>query len=347
MEPNDTETPHSCYYLDKSQSVMIAKVIGYILITVLSAFGNIFIIVLVIRTKRPRGAMDIFIVNMAFSDLSVPFVVGPQSLYEVITGTVGLWQVRGQLGNILCKLSTFIVDISPIVSTLTLCCITIERFLAVVRPQMSLQSLQKQERSHYIMSALTWVIAMGYCAPYFKLFRLTEYDEKRADCRYVYEDETMHRLYSLITCILFIVLPFLLMAIMYACTFIALRRSYKKMTHALSQRAQQKRTVRLWSVLKLSIAVVVGFALCWGPYNVGVFLLTFSWGWNSTDTCSFKTYWFFASFLSISNAAINPWIYLLFVERFKTNLKKTLSKSITLLNVRNTRYFNSTSVQES
>lgn len=331
---NTTTTPQSCYYLDESQPVMIAKAVGYGLIIFFSGFGNIFIIVLILRTKQQRaGPMDIFILNMAFSDLSVPFIFAPKTLYEIVTKTVGLWQIRGKLGNVLCKLSTYLVDISPIISTLTLCAITIERFLAVARPDMSRRSAKKQERSHYIVCAVIWVIALAYLAPYFKLFRLTEYDDNRADCQYSYEDDTHHQAYSILTCILFIVLPLTLMIIMYTCTFVVLRTSYRRMTEALTERSQQRRTVQMWSVLKLSIAVVVSFLVCWGPYNAGVFLLTFSWGWNSTDTCAFKIYWFIASFMSTSNAAINPWIYLLFVERFKKELRKALNRPIVLLNI--------------
>lgn len=335
---NDTFTPQSCYYLDESQAVMIAKVVGYALITLFAGFGNIFIIVLVLRTQRPRSAMDIFILNKAFSDLSVPFIVAPKTLYEIVTRTVGLWSVRGQLGNVLCKLSTYIIDISPIITTMTLCAITVERFLAVAQPHISLSSKEKQDCMHYIVCAVIWIIAMAYCAPYFKLFRLTEYDEKRADCQYHYDNDIHHQAYSMITCIIFIVLPFILMTVLYAVTFIILKISYKRMTAALTERSQQRRTLQMWSFLKISIAVVAGFLFCWGPYNLGVFLLTFSWGWNSTDTCEFKTYWFVSSFMSTSNAAINPWIYLLFVERFKKELRITLNKSIVLLNIVNSRH---------
>ncbi|XP_028513700.1 neuropeptide Y receptor type 1 [Exaiptasia diaphana] len=322
------DVPLKCFYLDLSTGAFISKLIGYSLLILFSSIGNICIIILTIRTKQERGAMDIFILNMAFSDLSVPFVIGPKSLYEVATHTEGLWQLRGKAGDVLCKLTTFLVDISPIVSSLTLCCITIERFLAIVRPQISLQSNKTKERMHFIMSAVTWIIAIGFCAPYFKYFKLTEYDDVRADCEYSFDNEVAHRAYTITACILFIVLPTVLMATMYTLAIITLKRSNKRMSISLTQVAKHQRSLRMRTVLKLSIAVVLGFFLCWGPWNVGVFLLTFSWGWSNTNTCAFKYYWFFASFMSLLNAATNPWTYLLLVERFKRQLRKAFRLSV-------------------
>ncbi|KAK3731049.1 hypothetical protein QZH41_006949 [Actinostola sp. cb2023] len=319
-----------CYYLDKSNAVMIAKVVAYLLILFLSAFGNIFVIVLVLKTRRPRGVMDIFILNMAFSDLSVPLVVVPKMVYEIISDTEGLWSIGGTLGDVLCKICNFVTDISPIVSTLTLCCITIDRFLAVVRPQ---RFLHKEEKTHYFMSAMTWVIAMAFCSPYLYKFRTTEHDDNKIECEISFDDPEIHRAYLMSACILFVVIPFAMMTCMYTFLFIALRISYKKMVTSLSQKAQRRRVIRMWTIFKLSVAVVIGFAVCWGPWNIGVFLLIFSWGWDSTSTCAFKRYWFFAILFSTSNAAISPWIYLTFVERFKKELRSTIRKSITLLNV--------------
>jgi hypothetical protein len=341
--PSHEENDELCLVIERSQAALIGKVLVYLVIFVFSACGNTLVIVVVLRTKKPRGVMDIFIVNMAFSDLFVPFLMVPKDLYEILSGSQE-WQVEGLAGDVLCKLFFFITDISTIVSILTLYCITVERFLAVTRPKLP---SYKESKLHYVMVAVTWIVAMAYCAPYIYIFRLEwngngtglELNESTAlycglNWAPAFDHVPTHQAYTTATCVLFIIIPFCSMACMYVFLVIKARASYKLIKNSMSPRAKKRRVIKMWTVLKLSIAVVLGFAICWGPYNVGMFLLIFVWNWDVPKTCSFQTYWFVAMVMSASNAAVNPWIYLVFVERFKKQMKNIAKSFSSVLSLR-------------
>lgn len=323
--------------ISSSIGATVGKVLAYIIIFLVSSVGNIIVIGVVLRTKRPRGVMDIFIVNMAVSDLFVPFLMVPKELFEIISGSLE-WQVGGLVGNVLCKLYFFIADISPIVSVLTLYCITVERFLAVTRPKLP---SYKESKLHFVMVALTWIVAMGYCAPYIYIFKLEEEETNGTatlSCGInwapAFDHVATHKAYTTTTCVIFVIIPFFSMICMYTYLVIKARASYKLMASSLSPRAKKRRTLKMWTMLKLSIAVVFGFIICWAPFNVGMFLLIFVWHWQSPTSCFFETYWFVAILMSASNAAVNPWIYLVFVERFKKKLKEIRKSFSSLLSLR-------------
>ncbi|XP_031553901.1 tachykinin-like peptides receptor 99D [Actinia tenebrosa] len=328
--------------ISSSLGATVCKALAYIIIFFVSAIGNIIVIGVVLRTKSPRGVMDIFIVNMAFSDLFVPFLMVPKELFEVISGSLE-WQVGGLVGNVFCKLYFFIADISPIVSTLTLYCITVERFLAVTRPKLP---SYKEPKLHLIMVVLTWIIAMGYCAPYMYVFRLERVENPSEGTNGTtilscginwapaFDHVTSHMAYITATCVLFVIIPFFSLTCMYTYLVIKARASYKIMAHSLSPRAKKRRAIKMWTLLKLSIAVVLGFAICWAPFNVGMFLLIFIWHGKPPTSCFFETYWFVAILMSASNAAVNPWIYLVFVDRFKKQLQEIRKSFSSMLSLR-------------
>lgn len=89
------------------------------------------------------------------------------------------------------------------------------------------------------------------------------------------------------------------------------------------------------NVLKMAVTIVVIFAICWAPLNINLLLLTF-FRKSQNAWCTPPAFAFTAEFLVIANAAINPFVYFGFVENYRRNLKRVLTKSILSTNVRKT-----------
>ena len=85
-----------------------------------------------------------------------------------------------------------------------------------------------------------------------------------------------------------------------------------------SANARQQRARREQNVLKMAIAIVLGFAVCWLPFS----MLTSSI--SDTLSCSFKYFWFVAVFMSFTNCAINPCICFIFSKSYRQNLRNLL-----------------------
>ncbi|XP_065808117.1 cholecystokinin receptor-like [Labrus bergylta] len=133
------------------------RILLYSLIFLLSAFGNLLIIVVLMLNKRMRTVTNSFLLSLAVSDLMMavfcmPFTLIPNILEDFI------------FGGAMCKTVTYLMGISVSISTFSLVAIAIERYSAICNP---LKSRAWQTRSHaYRVIAATWVVSLLIMVPY-------------------------------------------------------------------------------------------------------------------------------------------------------------------------------------
>ncbi|RMX44642.1 hypothetical protein pdam_00002706 [Pocillopora damicornis] len=140
---------------------------AYCIILILSLVGNTLIILIVYRNPRMWTASNFLIVNMAASDLLVPFFAVPRMIVEVLVGRER-WLIDGTAGLILCKLAYFFQDVSNAVSVQSLIAITADRFYAVMFP---LKANAMKSYIRFVIPAI-WLTAFGLHAPYLQVFKL-------------------------------------------------------------------------------------------------------------------------------------------------------------------------------
>ena len=101
-------------------------------IFLLSLFGNSLVIAVVCRNinKKMRTTMNLFVVNMAASDLLTTVLVIP---VDIGTFAKGKWPIHhnSTAGLVLCKTRTTVWYLSTGVSLLSLVAISVDRFWAV------------------------------------------------------------------------------------------------------------------------------------------------------------------------------------------------------------------------
>ena len=124
---NGTQTS-SCF---NHEAIRIGISFYYCPIFVVTLIGNIIIGIIVYRTRSMRKPINFFIVNMAMSDLLFPIFYFPSIVAKI---NYGYWLLGGPVGQALCKLNYFLVDISAFVSIQSLVLIAVDRFGAVVFP---------------------------------------------------------------------------------------------------------------------------------------------------------------------------------------------------------------------
>ena len=82
-----------------------------------------------------------------------------------------------------------------------------------------------------------------------------------------------------------------------------------------SANAGQQRQQRERNVLKMAIAIVLGFAVCWLPYFIFWFLFFFA---SDMLSCGFR----YIAFLMVRiNCAMNPCFCLIFSRNYRAGLK--------------------------
>ena len=155
-------------FLD-SDLVKTVKAFAYLALLVVTLVGNALIVAVTYRNPRLRTSINLFILNMAVSDLFLPLFALPVTIKRIYLPP-GVWLIDGPLGVFFCTFVPFATDLSLIVSILTLEIIAIERFSSIVMPLLKKHATKKN--TCYIVIALTWVFGAIYPSLNFYKYKL-------------------------------------------------------------------------------------------------------------------------------------------------------------------------------
>ena len=289
----------------------IGKTFAYCLIFLVSLAGNTIIGIIVYKTKTMRKPINFLIVNMAISDLLLPIFLIPSKIQELY---IDSWLIGGPLGQALCKLIYFLADVSTAVSIQSLVLIAVDRFGAVVYPLRS--PLIRSKLCPFFILA-TWIVAMAIHSPYLVAFKLVDYQGRLA-CRLRWneafgESSSLVNYFTPLVVVLDFI-PLVIIAILYIIIFLKLKSQNIPGEHSVN--AGQQRQQRERNVLKMAIAIVVGFAVCWLPLSITWFLSNFA-----SNGFQYFLVGQVAIVMSRANCATNPCICFLFSRSYREGLK--------------------------
>ncbi|XP_031556950.1 QRFP-like peptide receptor [Actinia tenebrosa] len=305
-----------------SQAARIGAVVLYVIIFILSVVGNVLVVIVVYRNKSLRNSTNYFIVNMAVSDLLVPVLIISRKVKEILTQSQA-WDISGIPGEVLCKVFYFLADVSPAVSILSLICISFNRFCAVMFP------LRHKRTCHVprcATIALTWLISFAALAPNLYAYKLVSRNEHQF-CQIKWEPAFDHaqaqKAYTTFIVVAFIFIPMIVLSFIYIniCAFII----RQKVIGNRSEREHAIRDRKTRSVVRLAITIVLATTICWAPYGVILLLYSFKYNWQFPRGCNWMLYYQFAQISGVSNAAINPAIYFIYVQNYKKELKRIVT----------------------
>lgn len=141
------------------EAVIVPVVFG--LFFVVGLVGNCLVLVVIGKVKNRGGARslsptNIFIVNLSVADLSfllfcVPFEATIYSLPEWV------------FGGFLCKFGHYFFTVSKLVSIFTLVAMSVDRYVAVVRPKKS--ACARSRRSALVGLCVIWMVSLMCSVP--------------------------------------------------------------------------------------------------------------------------------------------------------------------------------------
>ena len=135
----------------------------------------------------------------------------------------------------------------------------------------------------------------------------------------VMEDSSSYAKYTSALIVVFIYVPTALLVIIYSTIVIELKT--QKIPGEQSNNAEEQRAKRNRNVLKMAIAIVLGFVLCWVPWSI-ISLLSF---FALELPCGYySTHYSITRLISFSNCAINPCICFIFSQNYRQGLKRLL-----------------------
>ena len=130
--------------------------------------------------------------------------------------------------------------------------------------------------------------------------------------------------YALAVVIVFFYIPFVLVVILYSIILMKL----KMQVHPGEQsaNAEEQRNKRNKNVLKMAIAIVVVFFICFIPFFSNFLIVSLS-APDSCFSCSFVLYVIVTRYISYTNCAINPVICIIFSSNYRQAARLKLLKT--------------------
>jgi len=301
----------------------------YSILLIASLVGNAL---LIFACQKSKTTINLIVTNEAVSDLLYSIVHFPREIVVQIKGSKA-FLVYGRIGHVLCKISAFTVDATIAVSTLSLILVAVDRLVAVVFPTQYIQITVKKRR---LLIASTWILAMAIHSPYFYTFRLDAINGETlclTNWEPAFDHESTHTRYY--TALLFVVLivPLVTVSILQTITLLKLRED--NMAPFRTSIANQRHKKNNKNLLKMSVMIVLAFALCWLPFIAcQLFLLFFP---SSIPPCSlgFKIFSESVVLSSLSHCIVNPCICFTCMRRIRNAIKLgTEKKSLPFMETR-------------
>ena len=288
----------------------------HVVTLLVSLVGNVLLIAAYVRMKE---IIMLLIANMAASDLLVAIFLLPRLITREVTGSIA-YLVHGSGGTFLCKMSTFLSDISLSVSTQSLILIAVERFLAIVYPILYKNMITVKRR--YFLVASTWIVSMAIHSPYLYTFRLTVHNGT-VTCGPSWEpdfdQESTQRLYELFLFIVVLILPLLIIFVLYSIVYVKLRRD--KIASSRTEKGAIRHQERSRNLQRMAAVTVTSFLICWALYIVINVFKRFSQTPRDGHKCSIKVVDHLSRILAGCYSAVNPCICFIFVQSFFRELR--------------------------
>uniref|UniRef100_A0A673L5C2 Probable G-protein coupled receptor 83 n=1 Tax=Sinocyclocheilus rhinocerous TaxID=307959 RepID=A0A673L5C2_9TELE len=283
-------------------------VVAYSVIIIISLFGNVVVCHVVIKNKRMHSVTSLFIMNLAIADILITLLNTPFTLVRFVYST---WV----FGKAMCHVSRFAQYCSVHVSVLTLVAIAIDRHQVVMHPMK--QRMSRLQGIAWI--GVIWVMGSCFSLPhaiYQKLLRFQFINNRvRMVClpSFPHPSDLFWKYLDLATFVLLYVLPLAIISLSYLVVAkkVWFRNAVGDVT--LAQSAAHRR--RKKTTLKMLIAVVAVFAVCWFPLNCYVVLLS-SKVIQANNALYFTFHW-----LAMSSTCYNPFIYCWLNHSFRAELR--------------------------
>ncbi|KAK3733124.1 hypothetical protein QZH41_003233 [Actinostola sp. cb2023] len=280
-------------------------VFAYVIIFVLSLFGNSMTVAVIIKEKLVRKNAHLFLLNMAIADLIVTVVYMPRMVVMMLYGNI--WLVTGTFGLVLCRVVPFLHHLAILVSVFTILGATIDRFCAMVFP---LRNIMTRTVTRIIVVA-TWLLSATLRSPYFITPILkSEFCNTNFKALFGGYVQIYTRTLLCIYCS-----SLVLTVVLYTILIIKLKRS--KPPGACSNAAQARKEKASRKLLHMLLVITVCFILCWFVY-----FFAFDIFKRPLD-CSIR---FVRLFLAHCNSAINPCVLVVFNSRYRNGYKHCFSK---------------------
>ncbi|KAK3932304.1 Neuropeptide F receptor [Frankliniella fusca] len=230
-------------------------VVLYSVLICFGAAGNGLVVWAVARKRSMRTARNMFIVNLAVSDLLLCLVTMPLTLMEILCK---YWPLGRE--EFICKILGALQAVSIFVSTISITAIALDRYQVIVYPTGN--NIQKV--GAIVISVMIWMVSLLLASPLFIFRRLEVHDVLDMQIAYCSEQWPIKEggaYYSLFSLIFQYVFPIVIVTLAYS-------RICKKLRYRYVNSSASKRNAGLPVPMHPTSTSTTGLGCCAPPAPV-------------------------------------------------------------------------------
>nr|XP_027197463.1 neuropeptide F receptor-like [Dermatophagoides pteronyssinus] len=297
--------------------ILVTLIIVYAVLIFIGAFGNGLVCLAVARNPRMRTPQNLFIVNLAISDLLLCFFTIPFSLFEIATK---FWPY----GVTMCKLVQALEGTSIFVSTLSIIAIALDRYNVILRSVSPDQHRRTTVVPIFLKLILIWIIGIILSMPLFLVRTVESHYIGMGPintinfCIEKWPIENGRAYYSVLSMLIQYVGPIIIVSVVYARLCIKLRSRTLRRTSTTQLpklRTRLQRRTRKTNLLLISIALI--FFISWLPLNVLNIVADFFF-----PVSAFRITFAICHMFGMSSACSNPFLYGWLNQTFRNEFKE-------------------------
>ncbi|XP_004704225.1 C-C chemokine receptor type 5 [Echinops telfairi] len=284
----------------------------YSLVFISGFVGNMLVVLTLINCKKLKSMTDIFLLNLAVSDLLFLLTLPFWAHY-----TASEWN----LGNNICKFLTALYFMGFFSGVFFIVLLTMDRYLAIVHAVFALKA--RKVTFGVATSGVTWVVAVMASLPGI-IFTRSQKEGPRYTCSLYFPPDQYHLwkyFQTVKITILTLVLPLLIMIVCYSGIL-------KTLLRCRNEKRKHK-------AVRLIFAIMIIYFLFWAPYIIVLNLTTFQSFFgleNCISASRLDRAMQVTETLGMTHCCINPIVYAFIGEKFRgyicTFFRKHIAKRL-------------------
>ncbi|XP_062410766.1 neuropeptide FF receptor 1 like 1 [Sardina pilchardus] len=288
----------------------MSYILSYVVVLLLCVGGNGLVCLVVLRNRNMRSVTNLFILNLAISDLLVGIFCVPTTLIDSLISGEHLD------GQTTCTLSNLVQGMSVCASVFTLVAIAVDRFTGIMFPF--------RQRTRPVTALLVilfiWLLAFAVIVPSAAMLRVEPYGDAYVTqgertypllvCYEAWPRPELRRVYTTLVFVHVYLAPLLLIGLMYGC---------------IAAKTRHMRSRRRRKVLTMLVMVALLFMLSWLP--LWTLWLLADYRELDGQQIDFLSNFLFpaAHRLAFFNSGVNPIIYGFFNDNLRRGFQAAVA----------------------
>ncbi|CAH1381131.1 unnamed protein product, partial [Tenebrio molitor] len=335
-------------------AIVIPITVVYTLTFVSGVVGNVSTCIVIARNKSMHTATNYYLFSLAISDLLLLVSGLPPEIYSI-------WSKYPYVfGEAFCVMQGFAAETSANATVLTITAFTVERYVAICHPFLS-HTLSKLNRAIKFVVVI-WVVAMCLAVPQAMAFgvvceRLSDGTVVEDHCICMVKRLVIPHAFEISTFVFFVA-PMSLITVLYVLIGLQLHRStvrpsrgnsvklkhhkvYKSVTTYTNtpvvangdagEKVQEEEGRKNFAknaqatkhVVKMLIAVVVAFFICWAPFHAQRLLAIYGKHTSAGMIRAFQILTYVSGVFYYLSTTVNPLLYHILSHKFREAFKAT------------------------